>query len=467
MLAEQFAEYLENETKIPAFKVPHYVRWSNNFSYFCRVQNLKFSDSESIEKFVQDLESKEEGWKVQQAKEAAQLLQFFIQKNYKPSQVGFIAPGRKAEYSGHRENAQLPQLSGEKKSNYSKGIYHSVSYSEDVIAESSLPQNDKPMHSNWKVVLHKTKDFIRMQQKSYQTEKSYMLWTNQFAKYHGSLNPYELSKEHFSQYLSYIAIERGVAKSTQNQAFNALLFFYKFILHQDLDSVKHIFRSKLNRRLPVVLTPSEVKQVFSRLSSVSRLMAELIYGSGLRVSECISLRVKDLDFSQNMLTVRSGKGDKDRLTILPAQLKERLTAQLEEARELFEEDKKNNIAGVELPKLLERKYPNAGKEWQWYWLFPAKNLSVAPRENIVRRHHIYVTTPQVAFKTALRESNIAKNASIHSLRHSFATHLLENGYDIRTIQKLLGHSNLQTTMIYTHVAKSNFINVQSPLDVLE
>lgn len=262
-----------------------------------------------------------------------------------------------------------------------------------------------------------------------------------------------------------MALERKVAASTQNQAFNALLFLFRNVLDRELVDVSETVRAKTRRKLPVVLKKDEINRIFGKLSGIYLLMARLIYGGGLRVQECISLRVKDIDFERSALTVRSGKGDKDRITVLPESLKNDLLAHLLTVKKVYEQDFSHADAeGVSLPHALERKYPNAGKEWGWFWVFPAAALSDDPRSGKRRRHHVHVTNLQRRFKEAVRAADITPNASVHSLRHSFATHLLEKGYDIRTIQELLGHSNLQTTMIYTHVAGKNILGVSSPLD---
>lgn len=269
------------------------------------------------------------------------------------------------------------------------------------------------------------------------------------------------------QFLSHLAVSKNVSASTQNQAFNALLFLFRNVLDRPLDDVADTVRaSSARRKLPVVLKKHEIHAVFEHLAPLHRLMAQLIYGGGLRVQECISLRVKDIDFEQSSLTIRSGKGDKDRLAVLPESLKEDLQQQLAGAREFFDRDRDRGMAGVSLPHALERKYPRAGLEWGWFWVFPSKMPSRDPRSGVRRRHHVHVSGLQRAFKNAVRRAGIAKNATVHSLRHSFATHLLEGGHDIRTIQELLGHSNLQTTMIYTHVAGKNILGVASPLDAL-
>jgi integron integrase len=214
----------------------------------------------------------------------------------------------------------------------------------------------------------------------------------------------------------------------------------------------------------VVLTVKEVEQIFDKMSGLHRLMAMLTYGCGLRLNECLGLRIKDIDFEQNLTIVRSGKGDEDRRTVLPERLKDELIHHIASVRILYDRDREQNLNGVALPGALERKYPNAGKEWGWFWLFPSKSLSIDPRTQVVRRHHMHPASLQRSFKAAVGKTGITKQVSVHTLRHSFATHLLEKGYDIRTIQELLGHKQLHTTMIYTHVAKKNILGVRSPLD---
>ena len=255
-----------------------------------------------------------------------------------------------------------------------------------------------------------------------------------------------------------------MSSSTQNQALNAIVFVYRHVFEKDIEDQINSVRARRKRRLPVVLTFKEATNIFDKMSGLYCLMAKLIYGCGLRLQECLSLRIKDVDIEQSIVIVRSGKGDKDRRTVLPESLKDELLHQISSVREIYEQDRKDNINGVYLPGALEKKYPNAGKEWGWFWLFPAKTLSIDPRSRIVRRHHQHPAALQRAFKEAVIKAGITKQASVHTLRHSFATHLLEKGYDIRTIQELLGHTNLQTTMIYTHVATKNILGVRSPLD---
>ena len=260
-------------------------------------------------------------------------------------------------------------------------------------------------------------------------------------------------------------MEKRISKATQSQAFNALLFLFRNVLGQDLDISSMAMRARKNPRLPVVLSRQEVTGLLAHFAGVYQLMARLIYGCGLRLNECLSLRVKDVDFAQGCLIARAGKGDKDRRTVLPESLEAPLRQHLLETKKLHDQDRQEKVPGVALPNALERKYPNAGKEWGWFWVFPARSLSVDPRSQVVRRHHVLPNTLQKQMKNAVRQSGLAKQVSVHTLRHSFATHLLENGYDIRTIQELLGHADVKTTMIYTHVASKNRLGVRSPLDV--
>jgi integron integrase len=280
----------------------------------------------------------------------------------------------------------------------------------------------------------------------------------------GEKLPTDLNGSDLKNFLTYLAVEKKVASGTQNQALNAIVFVFRHALGKDIENVLDAVRAKHKRRLPVVLTLREVEQVFDHLSGLPRLMAMLIYGCGLRLSECLQLRIKDIDLEQNIVIVRGGKGDEDRRTVLPERLNDDLIQHCLSVRTLYDHDRKKKLNGVALPGALERKYPNAGKEWGWFWLFPSKMLSVDPRTHIVRRHHLHPASLQRAFKEAVKNAWITKQASVHTLRHSFATHLLEKGYDIRTIQELMGHKFLHTTMIYTHVATKNILGVKSPLD---
>jgi len=332
------------------------------------------------------------------------------------------------------------------------------------LSKNKTPPAKRTIPDIWQELEEKMREALRLRHRSQSTEKTYCNWLCNFASFLKYPEPGPLKADELQAFLSHLAVERRVSAATQNQALNALVFFYRHVLEKDISGQLDSVRARVKRRLPVVLSAQEVRRIIDELSDTHRLMAMLTYGCGLRLMECLRLRVKDPDFERNTVIVRGGKGDADRRTVLPDAVKDELIHHLDAIRSLYESDRRKDIAGVFLPTALERKYPQAGKEWAWFWLFPSKSLSVDPRSLAVRRHHLHPQTLQRAFKEALAKSGVAKNASVHTLRHSFATHLLEKGYDIRTIQELLGHRNLQTTMIYTHVAARNSLGVKSPLD---
>jgi integron integrase len=273
-----------------------------------------------------------------------------------------------------------------------------------------------------------------------------------------------MGKQEIEEFLSHLAIKLNVSKSTQNQAFNALLFLYREVLEKDLPAGISAYRAKKPERLPTVMTKEETLKVISAMKGIQQLMAKLLYGSGLRLMDCIRLRVKDVDFNMNQIIVRDGKGAKDRITVLPENVKAPLEEHLEYVKRLHEKDLADGYGMVYLPAALSRKYKKADREWIWQYVFPAKTLSKDPRSSILRRHHIHPSSLQRAVKEAVKLARINKKVSCHTLRHSFATHLLQDGYDIRTIQELLGHKDVSTTMIYTHVIKQGGKAVRSPLD---
>jgi integron integrase len=313
-------------------------------------------------------------------------------------------------------------------------------------------------------LLDEVRDLIRLLHYSYRTEQSYLEWIKQYILFHQKRHPAEMGATEVSQFLTHLAVNRRVAASTQNQALAALLFLYRRVLKQDLPWLDNVERAKRPARLPVVLTKAEVKLVLSNLQQQSWLMASLLYGSGLRLNECLRLRVKDLDFSYQQIVVRDAKGSRDRVTILPATLTESLQAQLELAKSVHQRDLAAGFGEVGLPFALAQKYPNAQWEWRWQFVFPAATISKDPRSGSKRRHHVGEWVLQHAVKSATRLSEIDKPVSCHTFRHSFATHLLEDGYDIRTVQELLGHKDVRTTMIYTHVLNRGGRGVRSPLD---
>jgi integron integrase len=325
---------------------------------------------------------------------------------------------------------------------------------------------DASLQAHTTALVAEARRLLRLKQASYRTEKTYLRWVRRFLEYSRVRSAAQLREQHLKDFLTYLAVEHRVAKATQQQAFNALLFFYRMVLNQQVVWVRDAIRATPKRSLPVVLSRAEVQLILQRLSGRYRLMAQLMYASGLRLRECLGLRVQDLDFEGHGLVVRSGKGDKDRVTLLPPKVHDAIRAHLKEVRQLYDEDRSNDNPGVPLPGALVRKYPHAQTEWHWFWLFPSDRLSADPQTGRRYRYHVHAGSLQRHFRKAVLRSGIAKEASVHTLRHSFATHLVEAGYDIRTVQELLGHSNVQTTMIYTHVAASNKRGVVSPLERL-
>ena len=315
-------------------------------------------------------------------------------------------------------------------------------------------------------LLDQLREMIRYRHYSLRTEEAYVYWVRQFIHWHGLRHPAELSGVEVQAFLSHLANERKVAASTHRQALSALLFLYKDVLGQSLPWMDDVGRPVPKRRVPVVLTTAEVSAVLAALDGTASLLGRLLYGTGLRLMEGLRLRVKDLDFDRNVLIVREGKGGKDRVVMLPRSLHADLRRQLDEARQLWHADRQAGVGGVHLPHALERKYPRAGESWTWFWVFPSASLSTDPRSGQVRRHHLHEQNLQRAIKQAVRRAGLAKPASVHTLRHSFATHLLQSGTDIRTVQELLGHSDVSTTMIYTHVLKVAAGTTASPLDAL-
>lgn len=313
-------------------------------------------------------------------------------------------------------------------------------------------------------LLDDVRNTIRRKHYSIRTEKAYVGWIKRFILYHEKTHPKKMGVKEIESYLTHLAVDRNVASSTQNQALHAILFLYKQVLNIELDLEVDAVRAKKPKRLPTVLTKQEVKTVINLLSGNHRLMVKLLYGCGLRLMECVRLRVKDLDFGQKLVIVRDGKGMKDRVTMLPELLIQPLKEHLTHVKCIHEKDLADGYGAVYLPHALAEKYPNAPKDWIWQYVFPAPNLSIDPRSGIRRRHHFGERSVQRAVKKAADLSNIDKHVTCHTFRHSFATHLLEKGYDIRKIQELLGHKDLKTTMIYTHVMKKEKMDVDSPLD---
>ncbi len=411
MKLDEYRNYLKIKADIPEKQIPFFLGWVTRFFVFCNKTPGELFSAVEVQNFLKDLGQRHNDWQVKQAQKAIELYRYLQNRH-----------------------------------NFSK-------------------MKDRPELTSgvWKEAADDMVKRLRLKQRSYRTEQTYLRWLRDFYRFVGKVSPDTLSDHHLMDFLTYLAVERNVARSTQQQAFNALLFFFRHVIGRDPDNIRDAIRAGPKKRLPVVLTVAEVTRLLEHLSGVPLIMAQIIYGGGLRLQECITLRVKDVDFEQNILSIR-GKGDKDRRTLLAKTAAEPLKSHLEAARKIFEADRQAGVAGVYLPAALARKYPNAGTEWIWQWIFPSHNLSVDPKAQIVRRHHIHASSLQKHIKRAAGKALIMKPVSVHTLRHSFATHLLENGTDLRTIQELLGHSNIQTTMVYTHVARKNVLGVVSPLD---
>ena len=328
----------------------------------------------------------------------------------------------------------------------------------NIVARPSSSANRKPK------LLDQVRETIRRKHYSLRTEAAYIDWIKRYIFFHRKQHPRTMGAREMEQFLNYLAVDKKVAASTQNQALSALVFLYREVLRQEFDWMENLERAKRPARLPIVLTEAEVKGVLAHLDGRNWLMAGLLYGAGLRLMECVRLRVKDVDFAYGQITVRDGKGNKDRVTMLPVSVAEVLRPHLEKVRALHEQDLRAGYGDVYLPFSLERKYKSASRQWGWQYVFPAVRRSVDPLSGKERRHHIDEKSLQRAVRNAVRASRITKSATCHTFRHSFATHLLQRGQDIRTVQELLGHKDVSTTMIYTHVLNRGGRGVRSPLD---
>jgi len=341
---------------------------------------------------------------------------------------------------------------GENKPVYGSNLYKNKSYS-----SNSLEAKSK--------LIEEIKTVMRVHHYSKRTEESYLKWILEFIGFNNKKDPSELGTEEISRYINYLAVNRNVSSSTQNLALCSIVFLYKHIIKKEINGIDIIWAKK-PKKLPVVFSRKETKAILNQLNGTNWIMANLLYGAGLRLMECTRLRVKDIEFEYNQIIVRDGKGRKDRVTILPGILKEKLQQHLIKVEKLHNKDLQKGFGNVYLPYALDKKYPNAAKELCWQYVFPSPQISVDKRTGEMRRHHIDENVLQRVVKVAIKNAGIRKPGSCHTFRHSFATHLLEDGYDIRTVQELLGHENLNTTMIYTHVMKKGGLGVKSPADNL-
>jgi integron integrase len=323
---------------------------------------------------------------------------------------------------------------------------------------------DKSTTENPPKLLDQVRNKLRVKHYSIRTEQTYSDWIKRYIYYHGKRHPKDMGAREIEAFLTHLAVDGKVSASTQNLAKSSILFLYREVLEIQLPWLENVTQAKAPKRLPVVLTVGEVQSVLSRLKGTHALIASLLYGGGMRLMEAVRLRVKDVDFARHEILVREGKGFKDRVTMLPESVTAALKAHMAKVKTLHEEDLALGYGEVYLPFALDKKYPNAGREWGWQYIFPSKNRSVDPRSGKTRRHHVDEKGVQRAVKQAVRDAGLVKPATPHTLRHSFATHLLQAGYDIRTVQELLGHSDVSTTMIYTHVLNKGGKGVVSPLD---
>ncbi|MDC7224580.1 MAG: integron integrase [Spirochaetales bacterium] len=400
---KDYAEYLKESNRIPPGKIKYYVAWVEKYSRFLKEREHGHG---YFQRFLGLLENSYSDWQVKQAAEAVNL--FLI---------------------SDRKSADL----------------------------------DRSRYSDWNDLEKLFLERLRVMRRARSTIQNYLLWLNRFKNY-CQKDPKRLAPEDYEKFITHLAVDKSVSQSTQNQAYNALLFLYRYILRQNLDQMNLPVRSQIPAKLPVVLSREEVHRVLSFMEGDFKLMGQLIYGAGLRVNECMSLRIKDLEFEKRVIHLHGAKGNKERFTVIPESLTEALRGQVQKGEELFKKDRIHDKPGVWLPDRIYKKYPHSDKEWIWFWLFPSKRFIVDDTFQRPCRFHRHASGLQKSFHQALLMSGINKKASIHSLRHSFATHLVESGYDIRTIQELLGHEDVNTTMIYTHVAKRRSLSVISPMD---
>jgi integron integrase len=329
-------------------------------------------------------------------------------------------------------------------------------------ADAAGPASTRPQEPK---LLDRVRAAVRVRHYSRRTEEAYVAWIRRFIVFHGKRHPSEMGGDEIGKYLTDLAVNRNVSASTQNQALSALLFLYRQVLHVDPGTIDHVAHAHSPMHVPVVLSIDEVRAVLAQLTGTPWIVA-LLYGAGLRLQECLELRVKDLDFDRHQILVRRGKGQKDRRTMLPTSVESRLTAHLEHVQRRHQRDLSDRLGRVVLPAALDRKYPNAATEWGWQFVFPAARICRDPRFGPPSRYHVHESVIQRAVTAGVRRAGLAKRVSCHTFRHSFATHLLESGYDIRTVQELLGHADVSTTMIYTHVLNRGALGVRSPADRL-
>ncbi len=425
---------------IPESQADSYVKWAENFAVSIKGKPLKERNLEEVKAYLAKLKQQKGISKIE------------------------IEHARRALYLLYYKFLNIPL-----DINHNKEILTQDKKQGDKSIKKP-GKNDfalkKEIKKNQGKLIENIQKELRYKHYSLKTEYSYIDWVLRYLSFYDGASPEKLGSKEIKKYLDFLAVDREVSSSTQNQALNALVFMYTQVLKRDPGDFSDFSRAKRKINIPVVLTVNEVSALLKNMEGDMLLMAGLLYGSGLRIMECVRLRIKDIDFAQNMIVVRNGKGDKDRLTMLPGKYKKQLREKVDSSKKLFIEDLNNGSAGVYIWPAYDRKDSGAKKDWIWQYVFPAANMSVDPRSNSIRRHHIDQSTLRKAVKDAARLAGLSKKVSPHTLRHSFATHLLEKGYDIRTIQELLGHSDVSTTMIYTHALNKPGLPVLSPADMM-
>ena len=424
---------------VPAKNAEWFVKWAEKFAVATKAKPIRERSVADIRKFLFELSIQRsiQPWQVHQAEEALVFLyEGFLKLDLGLNTVRPLVPAPGIS----NPNLKAPQQ-----------------FRDRALSKAQEKASYGEFYS-------KFRSAIRLRHYSIRTERAYEQWVGRLLSFFKDKPVDSIDADDIQTYLNYLAEERKVAASTQNQALNAIVFFFKEVLKRDPGDFSDFVRAKRPTHVPEVLTRSEVERLLDAMSGVNQLMAGLLYGAGLRLMECIRLRVKDVDFETRRLTVRDGKGRKDRVTMLPERFQPLLEQQLEKARTIYEADLQKGVAGVYIWPGLDRKYPNAARDWTWQYVFPSSRLSVDPRSHTTRRHHVHPSSLQKGVKNAAARAGLSKKTTCHTLRHSFATHLLENGSDIRTVQELMGHSNVATTMIYTHVLNRPGITVKSPAD---
>lgn len=446
---EFWKKYLDAVLKnsVPLSRADWYLKWAQQFARSAPGP-LRSRTAEQIKAFLDNLSSRPniKEWQTEQASDALRILYLDVLN----CEFALTWPPSLASSAANADGAgeiarDVPEYGNARQS----------------FRDEAPAKQIEVMHNK---VFQRLRTEIHLRHYSLRTERTYEQWVRRFIAFHGLRAPKELGPEAVKDYLEYLAEEREISANTQNQALNALVFLYDQVLKEPLGALGEFAKAKRPQRLPVVLTRGEVAGLLAQLTGVKSLMAGLLYGCGLRLMECLRLRVKDIDFEQRQIIIRDGKGQKDRVTVLPGTYEQQLREHLATVKAQHENDLARGLGEVYLWPSLARKYPKASREWAWQYVFPAERFSADPRTRKIRRHHLHETVLQEAVKQAAMKAGLHKQVSCHVLRHSFATHLLEDHYDIRTVQELLGHSNVSTTMIYTHVLNRPGLAVKSPID---